>query len=599
MKATAAQILINDILPKELRDYKRIITKKEIKSILNEVARKYPNQYKEIVSKLSNIGQDIAYLKGNHITLNDFILPVNIKPILEKADKFLSPKIPDKDVVSNFANLQKKIDDKTLKIALKHNNSLAEQIVSGARGKPQQLASTVSSPTLYADNFGKPIRLTIKNSFSEGLTPFEYWASTYGTRKGVISTKFATPIGGYFGKQLGYISGDLVVTEDDCGTNNGLSSDVNDSELIGRLLAVPILHYKKDTILDNRILSELKKKKIKKIIVRSPITCEAESGVCKKCYGYNENGRFPSLGDNVGTNSASAGSETATQGAMREKHTGGQVSSAGKKGLELIQQLVKIPKVFRGGAVVSKIDGKVNKIEKAAQGGWNIFVNDMPHYTLPEYEPIVKVGDTIEAGLPLTKGIVNPSDVTKLRGIGEGRKHLFESLRKAYLDDGQKLNRVHLEDIARSMLVYAKVKDNKFLDDNVPGDIITLEKFKKYYKPKPILVNTKDANGKYLAKSYLHYNSGTLIRPNIIKDLKEHNYNQIEVTGEEPPFDPIMIRLDDVPEFNPNWLQSLYSVHLKKKIIGSTQQAKSAPLHSVNFIPAYIRGEIKTEGVNY
>ena len=596
MKTTAGQLLINAALPKELRDYKRILNKKNIKEVLQYIAKKYPTEYKNIMEKLKEIGQRSAYLKGSYLSLNDFRSPINHKGLIEKRLSKIPINSSDDIITKHFSALQKEIEKKTFEAAKAKKNSLAMQVEAGARGNLSQLASTISSPVMYADHKGKPIRIPIFNSYSNGLDPVEFFAASYGTRRGVISTKFATPEGGFYAKQIGYVAGNMLVTSKDCGTDNGIEQNTEDSENIGRLLAKQTDGFKKNTIITPEIISTLLKKRIKKIIIRSPITCEEENGVCQFCRGYTEIGTFPALGTNVGSDSASALSESATQAAKKEKHTGG-VIGAKKIGLEAIKQLLKVPKIFSGGAVVSEVDGKIKNIEKAPQGGFNIDVENkenkelVRHYILPDYNLLIKKGQTIEAGMPLSTGIINPADVTRLRGIGEGRKFLFESLRKAYIDSGQKVNKVHMETLSRSMLNLAKVADNTFLDDNVPGDIVNIHHVQKYYKPKVILSDTNKAEGKYLSKQYMHLIAGTRLKPSMLKLLSSHGIKKIEVTDEPPPFDPVMIRLDDVPAYKESWLGRLFSSHIKQRILGATSQSESTSIHGTDFVPAYVYGK--------
>jgi DNA-directed RNA polymerase subunit beta' len=588
---TAGQLLINKSLPGPLRDYKRVLDKKGLKSLLQDVARKHPTEYSNVMMGLKDVGQRSAYLKASNMTIADFDSPFDQAKFIDEHVKKMPANMTDAEVAKRFSELQKKVDKKTLEMSLKRGNNLARQIAAGARGTPAQLSSTISTPVLYADYKGSPIRVPIKHSFSEGLDAVELFSSAPGTRQGVISTKLATPEGGFFGKQLSYVAGNLLVTEEDCGTNNGTESNTDDSDNIGRLLARNYGPYKRNTIISPELLSRLKRV-TKSILIRSPISCEAEDGVCKKCRGFTEQGALPALGDNVGQNSAHALSESATQAAMKVKHTGGQVASAGQgRAFDVIRQLVKVPKTFRGGAVVSERDGKVDNIEKAHQGGHYIDVAGTKHYVLPDYDLLVRKGAIIEAGQPLSTGIVNPSDVARLRGLGEGRKFLSDSLRATFLADGQKVNKVHMESLAKSLLTYMRVDDDKFLDDHVPGDVITDTKAQKYYNPKSVVSPTKKAVGRYLAKPYMHLEAGVKIKPTMAKALNDHGYKDIEVTDEPAPFSPIMVRLDDAPSYKPNWVARLYSTQLKKKLLGATQQAEKAPIHGKEWVPSFIVGQ--------
>lgn len=593
MEVTAGQAIINAMLPKELRDYKRVLDKKAIQKLSTELAIKYPNQYADVVFKLKKIGAKVAYIDGASFDVKDFESPVD-KRVLDQEEKSLAKTTitPDKlnEIYKKFSALQQDIEKKTVERGIQQGNSMARQVVSGARGNNSNLASLISSPVMYADHAGRPIPIVIKHSFSEGLDPVEYFGSTYGTRSGVIATKFATPEGGFFNKQVGYVTGNLIITEVDCGTSNGIKTELTDSNNVGRVLATGVASFLRNTVLTTNLIGDLTKKGYTNIMIRSPLTCEADNGVCQKCFGYNEKGDFPPLGENVGINSSAALTEPFTQGAMQEKHSGGVIGQK-KRGFELIQQLLKIPKVFPGGAIVTEVAGKVTKIEKAPQGGNFVTVAATRHYLPADREVIVKVGDEVEQGMPLSGGIVNPADVTRLRGVGEGRKFLSDTLRQAFKEDGKDMNKVHMEVLSRAMVNHVQVGDNTEAEDLLPGDVISLARAQKSYRPiNAALLATKKAAGMYLAKPYLHYSMGTKLTPKMIDDLVSIGIANVEVSSTESPFSPVMVRLEDVPGYKTNWIERLYSERLKSKIMEATHRGEKANLHGPDFTPAFIHG---------
>jgi len=312
METTAGKALVNSFLPVGLRDYKRELNKKALVNLLGDVAKKHPGQYKDVVMKMKKLGEKVAYVDSSSISLSDF-KPVTDRSELFKASKdLLNNKLDKKKVEKVFASLHEKYAKTTLADGLKKNNALAAMVYSGSRGKPTQLSSTITSPVMFSDLNGEFIPVPILNSLAEGLEPAEYWAMTPKTREGVISTKFSTPISGFFNKQLGYVTSEIIVTEDDCGTRNGIKVQIDDPENLGRCLALPAGRYNPGDIVDTRILSDLKKAKKKFIIIRSPKTCQADRGICKKCYGFNESGDFPSIGHAAGLNNSAASSEPFT-----------------------------------------------------------------------------------------------------------------------------------------------------------------------------------------------------------------------------------------------------------------------------------------------
>lgn len=595
---TAGQILLNSVLPKDLRDYNRVFDKKTLNNVLGEVAKRYPKEYPKIVFDLKTMGQKSAYYNGSSFTLDDFRTPINKKKILEDAEKRISKRIigiEDKNkqediFVEEYIKARDEIQDKVFKESLKKGNSLAHMVASGSRGNSNQLNSTIGAPVLYKDHLNRPILSPVKNSFSEGLSVKEYIASAPGTRAGAVSTQFATPIGGFFNKQVGYVSNNIIVSEDDCGTTNGYSDEALDPQNVGRFLAKSAGGFPAGTLIDQKVMSQFKRNRVKEVVLRSPMTCESDRGTCAKCRGHNENGQMPSLGDNVGVVSATAMSEPFTQGAMKEKHTGGTIGKISKaSGLELIQQVLKIPKVFKQGAAISDIDGKVTEVKEAPQGGTNIFVDGKAHYVPKGFKPYVKIGDRVEEGQILSDGIVNPKKVTAKRGIGEGRLALFNSLREAYREDGKRVDKVHMETLARGMVNNVRVNDITGIEGNVPGEIITYSSAMKKYSPSSVQkVNIDSAKDKVLAKPYMHYTLGTRLKPSMLKNLKSQGIREVEVANAPMPFEPHMVRLDDVPSYRDNWVARLFSDKIKNKILASVYKGEEAPIHSEEFMPAYI-----------
>jgi len=591
METTAGQAMVNSFLPVGLRDYKRSLNKKNMTSLLGEVASKHPGQYKTIVMKMKGMAQKVAYADTSSITLDDFAPVTDRTELFKASDDLMNGKMNIAKVNKVFANLQEKYTKQTLKDGLRKGNSLAQIVYSGSRGKPSQLNSTITSPIMFSDVKGAPVQVPILHSLAEGLEPAEYWAMAPGTRKGVISTKFSTPISGFFNKQLGYVTSEIIVTTDDCHTTNGVKVPIDDQENLGRTLAMGSGRYKAGTTVDTRMLSDLKKAKKKFIILRSPETCAASSGICQKCYGFNERGTVPVIGHASGLNSSAALSEPFTQGALDVKHSGGLLAKK-KVGIELVQQMLKVPKTFAGGATVSEHEGTVDKIDKAPQGGFYVSIKGKQHYVSPGLGLKVKVGDDVEPGSILSDGVVNPADITRLRGIGEGKRFLSNGLKQAYIEDGKgNVNKIHMESLASKMVDHVKITDHTQFNDFVTGDIVSFSKAQKEYAPKG--VQTLDlplAKNKFLAKPLQHYTVGTKLTKSMLADLKETGYNKIDVTDQEPPFTPVMIRLDDIPEYKDNWVERLYSIHLKSKIMGAAHKGEKADIHGLHYSPAALYG---------
>lgn len=325
MFATPGQLLVNEALPPEYRDYARTLGQDEIDALLAKIAQEKPEVYREVTHRLVQLGRHAAFDEGSTITLNDLVPVIDKQPMLDlvkrKAEEIRrNPKLNDEqkdDAISTlYGEATKRLTDETYRAALGNNNPFAIQAKYKARGNPSQIGAMLTSPGTYTDSEGRLIPIFINRSYAEGLKPHEYWAASYGARLGVVSTKLATQKGGYLDKMMNSASIDQVVTEDDCGTKNGLPVDVSDNDSVGAVLQGEVAGFKPGTVITKQVLDRIRESGADEIVVRSPVTCGAKQGLCSKCCGIRETGRFPEIGYNAGINAASALGERVTQGAL-------------------------------------------------------------------------------------------------------------------------------------------------------------------------------------------------------------------------------------------------------------------------------------------
>tara|TARA_R110000851_G_scaffold127413_1_gene259419 strand:+ start:522 stop:2363 length:1842 start_codon:yes stop_codon:yes gene_type:complete len=602
MKTTVGAILFNDALPAPLREYSRVVSKKNIRSILTDLADKYPEHYASSVHTIKDLGDKVAYKTGHSVSLNDFRPPPAKKAIMKKVQDRLTKamsaaKTPD-EFTSAFGKImtegKNELIGAVLKDGAKKDSGLAEMIFSGSRGDSGQLNSIVGSPMAVSDSQNNVIPIPIINSFAQGLDPAEYWAASYGTRKGVISTKVATAEGGYFGKRLAVPVNRIVITEHDCGTKNGIREEI-DGDILDTYLAKAVGPYKASTMVTREVLGVLKRKNIKNVLIRSPISCEAEEGICALCRGIIETGKLPGIGTNVGVSSAMTIAEPVAQGAMDVKHKGGALEDKHLIDINMntMKRLVDIPKTFPQSAVMAEEGGKVTKIEKAPQGGTFIWVGDIQHIALRGRKPKVKVGQTVIKGDPLSDGIINPADVVRLKGIGPGRVFFtkyFKNMYKKVL--GKDLHQKHFETFARGLINYVKVEDARDSEEILPGDFIPISKANKIYKDEESTLSAPaSSKGKWLTRPYLHYTVGAEVTDEMIKDFKEENISKIEVSSNQPGFEPQMIRLDAVGSLDPDWMHRLGGERLKTSLLKAVKGGQKSHIHGTSFIPGIAYGK--------
>lgn len=587
----AIQLLVNQLLPPDLRDYTRSYDAKSLGKLLAQVAEKYPDRYAEIAKGISDIGRMATYRQGESLTISDLQPPFDREGVLAKMDTEIAAarKLAKNDAEFEQARdriwtkYSDDIEKLTADAAMKSGNNLAYSVVSGARGKNAQLKAMIATPGVYTDYRDRVIPIFARRSFSEGLRPAEYFASTFGARKSVISTKVGTAKGGDLGKQAAQVASHLVVTTKDCGTTNGIDLDPDDSSLRGRVLAQKVGGLPAGTVIDRHALAELRKHK-GKVLVRSAMTCTAEHGLCARCHGARMNGILPTIGESVGVSAVQALTEPVTQGALSSKHTAGQGST--KKtysGLEVITQLVQTPEIFADRAEVAQEAGRIAKIEPAPQGGQYVTIGESRHYVHPDYPLLVKAGDYVEAGEPLSDGIVDPSDIVRLRGLGSGRRYYAQRLKQALDDTGMNANLRNTEVLARAAIDHVVVDDAEGIGEFLPDDTVSYNRIAQIYAPPPTtkkLEVSEKLAGKYLYSPALHYTVGTKLTPKMAKRIQDAGIREVHAADDTPKFYPQMVRLRAASHSNPDWLARMSTSYLKANLADTAARGAETDIES-------------------
>ena len=598
----AVDLLVQDALPEDVQD-DYSYDKKSMNVLSSRIAAKYPERYQDIIQRISDIGRNAAYTSGQTLTLNDMRPVIDKEKIFDQMDDELKKarifektkddiKNKELEIYAKYADL---IEKETMQNALRQGNNLGNTVVSGARGKPDQLKGMISTPALYTDYQDKPIPLFVRRSFGEGLRPHEYLASTFGARKGIISTKNATAQAGDLGKLLLQTASPQMVTEHDCGVKNGIDLSIQDDSLQGRVLAEDTAGLPAGTVLDRDSMQVLRKKGVNNVVARSAMTCEAKEGVCKKCLGADIKGDFKSIGDAAGATSANAIGEPIAQEGLDVKHSGGVASK--KKdfsGFETISQIVQSPSNYPNEATLATANGTVEKIEKAPQGGTNVYINGKRHYVLPDFEIYANEGDEIEKGQQISEGIVDVSKVVDMRGLGEGRRVYSENLKKALDDSGIGTNKKHTELIAKAAINHVNIEDGDDSSEYLPGDVVTYDNYKQEYEPDPESeeVRTEHAAGKYLQKPVLHYSIGTQLTPDMTKRIRKNKKDRVLVSNNPPNFKSKMIRLRNVSQHSDSWVQRMGTSYLKQNIEDSAIRGlETDTKKSINFNDTLARGK--------
>lgn len=602
MHTTVGKILLKHNVPDNLKAHvaDNTLDKKGIASLFSKLSEGSSDVYKDYVTRLARLGFEVSTRQGSTVPLAD------LSPLDDKDERFAglekelheinkgtgSKKEKDGKKLELYGKFTNDFEKALMQAGIDKNHTLAKVITSGSRGSMQQYRQTVGSVILVNDEKGRPILdYPIKHSFAEGLTIPEYLLHSYGTRQGAIGTKLSVADSGYFSKQLSRAAMPIKIEEHDCGTDTGIPVPVSDRDSVGTYLATPVSNYKKNNEVTAAMLADLTSKNVKEIIVRSPMTCHAGRrhhswAVCQLCAGKREKGSLPEIGSYLGVTSATALGEPLAQGQLNTKHTAGsaQLGRTVATGFKLIQQLSNIPHTFQNRAAVADTEGTVTNVKKLAQGGHEIVVQNgakpHTHYVPSGFDIFVKPHDKVEQGDIMSDGIVNPADIVKHKGIGEGRRYFAETMRKAFDESGMGGNRRNFEVIAKAAIDHVKVTHPEGLGNHLPDAIVSYQSIEKDYKPRADAMQTRvdAAIGKYLEAPVLHYTIGTKITSKVIDSLKAHNVQSVTVHNNPPPFEPEMQRLLDAPGHVPDWAHQLYSTYLEKRLIAGVNSGLTSHL---------------------
>lgn len=617
---TVGQLIVNEILPPDMRDPTRVLDKKTLAKLLSELAKRHPEKYREISYKLGKLGREAAFTSGG----NSFGLKhmrraasgIKRRATLKTAmDAVLNDEtMPDKQredaLIKLTGDLMKTQQDEIFEESMAEKNPLALQLIGAGRGNKMNLASLRGSDGLYQDHRDRIIPVPVLRSYSQGLSPIEYWAGTYGARQGVMALKFATQDAGYFGKQLNQIAHRMLVTapdrDQDPVTPIGLPVDINDDDSEGALLARDTGPYKRNTILTPKILSDLRKLGLKRLLVRSAaVSGSPDGGVYARDVGVREFNRLPVTGENIGLAAAQSLSEPLSQAQMGAKHTGGVAGEAkAVSGFDYVNQLVQVPKTFKGGAAHADIDGTVQKIEPAPAGGTFVTIDGTKHYVSAGYKVTVNTGDKIEAGDVISEGEPNPYIITKHKGIGEGRRYFIDAFKNAMQSAGLKAHRRNIELLSRGLINHVRLTDE--IGDYAPDDIVPYSALESGYQPREGFktLNPKASVGKFLERPYLHYSIGTKVKPSMLKSFEEFGINTVDAHDEPPPFEPEMIRGMANLQHDPDFMTRMFGSGLKGGLLDAVHRGGSSSETGTSFVAGRARavdfgriGQVRTPRV--
>ena len=505
VETTVGRVIFNTrCLPADYPFINYKMNKGDIKNLVNDACDRYSTADVEpILDAIKETGFHYATVAGLTVSVWDAVIPPEKQEMLDEAqdkvdeineyyeDGFLSERERHVEVVNAWTECTNELGSKMLE-GFAEDNPIYMMADSGARGSKTQLRQLAGMRGLMADMSGDTIDLPIKANFREGLLPLEYFISTYGARKGLVDTASHTSDSGYLTRRLVDVAQDVIVREEDCGTDEAVTyplikpgeTDV-DADLIGRCALNDIVDPATGEVLiprDGYIESKEDLKRLvahglKKVQLRALLTCKSKYGVCQKCYGWDLSTRRPvNIGTAVGIIAAQSIGEPGTQLTMRTIHSGGVAGAD-----DITQGLPTVARMFD---VVGNVNEKIlgREADLAPVSGTLLITPEQTEYLIrivdsddhsrileewripasARFMPGMEDGVEVRAGDQITRGFVNFRKLRKLTDI-ESTMHTFvASVKDVYTSQGVDLNDKHIEVIARQMLRRVQVTN--------PGD---------------------------------------------------------------------------------------------------------------------------------
>ena len=473
-------------IPEEIKKMEVVspFKKKFLSMIIAEIFAQYKiNETSKMLDKMKNIGFKYSTISGITVAASDVEVYSKKQEVLGRHDERVDEitelynlgMLTDSErrnlVIEEWKNAKIEIQDGLIK-ELNEDNPIFMMSDSGARGNASNFTQLAGMRGLMANPSGETIELPIKASFREGLTMSEFFNSTHGARKGSTDTALKTAESGYLTRRLVDVSQDVVISIEDCKTDKGIRVESivdRDGKIIenleervtGRYASADVIHPDSGEILveRNEYITEAIAKKIvsagvTSVPIRTALTCTAEVGICRKCYGQNlATGEKAEVGESVGTIAAQSIGEPGTQLTMRTFHTGGVAGEDITQGLPRVQELFEARK-SKSKSIISEISGVVSEIEQIEERSLITIKNDIEHKTYEtnsNVQPLVQKGDKVTSGQQLTDGTIDPKELLRVTNMGTVQKYILQEVQRVYRSQAVDISDKHIEIIVRQM----------------------------------------------------------------------------------------------------------------------------------------------------
>jgi len=498
-ETTAGRILFNEILPTDYPFVNKEIDRKTISTIVDDlIVRHGIDALPATLDKVKKFGFKYATYSGVTWGIDDVRTPAGKESIVTKA-KGESEKVHEQyndGLLSEEERLRKNVEiwhkaksdvEKLMPGTLDPNGSVTDMVSSGARGSIGNITQMAGMKGLITNTAGETIEFPIISGMKEGLTPIEYFITTHGARKGLTDTALNTARAGYLTRRLFDVAQDVMVTEEDCGTKEGIvvgkagasGMDLSIAKSIrGRVLAEDVkadgkVLFKKGQLLTKKDAQTIESAGIREVSVRSPLACKTLHGVCQQCYGTDlGKNHLVDLGEAVGTVAAQAIGEPGTQLTMRTFHAGGTASVGG----DITAGLPRVEEVFekrrpKNPAVIATVSGTVSKVGDHGKEKTIVVIPDIEdkgkgkksgevEYTFSfRRMPLVRMGDKVVKGQLLTDGSADIDEIFQYAGKERAMEYIIHEIGKIYELQGETVSRKHIEIIVKQMFSRRQITD--------------------------------------------------------------------------------------------------------------------------------------------
>ena len=495
--------------------------KKTLGQLIAQVFKRYKTTETSIMlDKLKDLGFKYSTVAGVTVSIADVVRSDDKEEIIERAkakvDKInkqyqrglITEEERYENVINSWNSATDEIKDELAELSKNnYDNPIFMMMNSGARGSISNFTQLAGMRGLMAKPDGSTVEIPITSSFIEGLSVSEFFLSTHGSRKGSADTALRTADSGYLTRRLVDVAQDIIVKDYDCGSVQGLVvyDLVNDKDntiieplaerILGRFASKKIVNPEtKEVIVEagemitENAVAKITKAGIKRVEIRSVLTCKSNNGVCQKCYGRNlATGNLVEKGEAVGIMAAQSIGEPGTQLTMRTFHSGG-VAHGGDA--DITQGLPRVEELFearmpKGKATIAEISGKVIGIEE--QNGKHLITIEneagvREHVTNYNMKVRVNVGDTVEAGDKLTEGVISPKELLAVTDPLTAQEYILKEVQKVYKLQGVDISDKHIEIIVKRMINKVRITDAGDTDF-VEGLSVSLREFTEGNKP--------------------------------------------------------------------------------------------------------------------